>query len=53
MWLIFSGAANAADIAAATEVHRGTTAETVAAFLPTFSTHDRATALAALSDVRC
>lgn len=51
MWLIFSGTADAADIAAATEVHRGTTAETVAAFLPTFSTHDRATALEALSDV--
>ncbi|RBY85268.1 alpha/beta fold hydrolase [Blastococcus sp. TF02A-26] len=51
MWLIFSGTADAADLAAATEVHRGTTAETVAAFLPTFSTHDRATALAALSDV--
>ena len=51
MWLIFSGTADAADIAAATEVHRGTTAETVAAFLPTFSTHDRAAALDALSDV--
>jgi pimeloyl-ACP methyl ester carboxylesterase len=51
MWLIFSGTADAADIAAATEVHRATTAETVAAFLPTFSDHDRATALEALSDV--
>ena len=51
MWLIFSGTADAADIAAAAEVHRQTTAETVAAFLPTFSTHDRAAALDALSDV--
>ncbi|MGY1746995.1 alpha/beta fold hydrolase [Blastococcus sp. SYSU D00695] len=51
MWLIFSGTADAADIAAATEVHRRTTAETVAAFMPTFSDHDRAEALAALRAV--
>jgi pimeloyl-ACP methyl ester carboxylesterase len=51
MWLIFSGAADPADIRTATEVHRACTAETVAAFLPTFSDHDRATALEALSEV--
>jgi pimeloyl-ACP methyl ester carboxylesterase len=51
MKLIFSGAADAADVAAAMEVHRGTTAETVAAFLPTFSDHDRATALETLAEV--
>ncbi|MGY1741641.1 MULTISPECIES: alpha/beta fold hydrolase [unclassified Blastococcus] len=51
MWLIFSKGADPADIRAATEVHRACTAETVAAFLPTFSDHDRAAALAALSEI--
>ncbi|MEX5718484.1 alpha/beta fold hydrolase [Geodermatophilus maliterrae] len=50
-WLIFSSAADPADVRAAMEVHRACTAETVAAFLPTFSDHDRATALGALAHV--
>jgi pimeloyl-ACP methyl ester carboxylesterase len=51
MKLIFGSAADAADIAAVTEVHRACSAETVAAFLPTFSDHDRARALEALAEV--
>ncbi|MGY1732392.1 alpha/beta fold hydrolase [Geodermatophilus sp. SYSU D01045] len=51
MWLIFSAAADPADVRAATEVHRACSAETVAAFLPTFSDHDRAAALEALAEV--
>ncbi|MGY1725707.1 alpha/beta fold hydrolase [Geodermatophilus sp. SYSU D01062] len=51
MWLIFSAAADPADLQAAMEVHRACSAETVAAFLPTFSDHDRATALEALAEV--
>ncbi|SDC52610.1 Pimeloyl-ACP methyl ester carboxylesterase [Geodermatophilus telluris] len=51
MWLVFGGAADPADVRTTIEVHRGTTAETVAAFLPTFSDHDRLTALSALTDV--
>ncbi len=50
-WLIFSGTADAADVAAAMDVHRACSAETVAAFLPTFSDHDRAAALDALAEV--
>ncbi|SFP82332.1 Pimeloyl-ACP methyl ester carboxylesterase [Geodermatophilus dictyosporus] len=50
-WLVFSGAADPADVRTAMDVHRACTAETVAAFLPTFSDHDRVTALAALADV--
>ena len=51
MWLVFSRDADPADVQAAIQVHRGTTAETVAAFLPTFSDHDRLTALEALTEV--
>ncbi|SFO00747.1 Pimeloyl-ACP methyl ester carboxylesterase [Geodermatophilus obscurus] len=51
MKLIFSGTADAADVAAAMDVHRACSAETVAAFLPTFSDHDRARALEALAEV--
>jgi pimeloyl-ACP methyl ester carboxylesterase len=51
MWLIFSGDADPADVQAAMEVHRATPAETVAAFLPTFSDHDRRQALESLTEV--
>ncbi|MGY1702917.1 alpha/beta fold hydrolase [Geodermatophilus sp. SYSU D00766] len=51
MKLIFGGTADPADVRLAMEVHRACTAETVAAFLPTFSDHDRATALEALAEV--
>ncbi len=51
MKLIFSSTADPADIRAATEVHRASSAETVAAFLPTFSDHDRVTALEALTGI--
>jgi pimeloyl-ACP methyl ester carboxylesterase len=51
MWLIFTRDADPTDVQAAIEVHRGTTAETVAAFLPTFSDHDRLKALEALTEV--
>jgi pimeloyl-ACP methyl ester carboxylesterase len=51
MWLIFGRGADPSDVRAAMEVHRACSAETVAAFMPTFSDHDRATALEALAEV--
>lgn len=51
MWLIFGGSADPADLRLATEVHRACTAETVAAFLATFSDHDRTKALEALGEI--
>ena len=50
-WLIFGAAADPADVQVAMDVHRACSAETVAAFLPTFSDHDRGTALRALTEV--
>ncbi|RFU23070.1 alpha/beta hydrolase [Geodermatophilus marinus] len=49
MRLIFSPDAHPGDVAAALEVHRACSAETVAAFLPTFTDHDRARALKTLA----
>jgi pimeloyl-ACP methyl ester carboxylesterase len=51
MRLIFSRDADPSDIATTLEVHRACSAETVAAFLATFSEHDRVRALAALAEV--
>ncbi|MGY1668407.1 alpha/beta fold hydrolase [Geodermatophilus sp. SYSU D00696] len=51
MKLIFGAAADPADVRAAMEVHRACSAETVAAFMPTLSEHDRAQALEALAEV--
>ncbi|MGY1671974.1 alpha/beta fold hydrolase [Geodermatophilus sp. SYSU D00710] len=51
MKLIFGAAADPADVRAALEVHRACSAETVAAFMPTLSEHDRAQALEALAEV--
>jgi pimeloyl-ACP methyl ester carboxylesterase len=48
---IFPLKADPALVQEALEVHRGCSAETVAAFLPTFSDHDRLTALGALEHV--
>lgn len=49
--LIFPRKADPSLVREALEVHRGTSAETVAAFLPTFSEHDRLVALEALTHV--
>ena len=49
--LIFPRKADPSLVREALEVHRGTSAETVAAFLPTFSDHDRLVALEALTHV--
>ncbi|MGY1660092.1 alpha/beta fold hydrolase [Geodermatophilus sp. SYSU D00705] len=51
MRLVFGPDADPADVAMTREVHRACSAETVAAFLPTFSDHDRVRALAALAEV--
>ena len=50
-FLIFPRSADRALVHEALEVHRECSAETVAAFLPTFSDHDRREALAALAEV--
>ena len=50
-YTIFPRGADKALVQEALEVHRETSAETVAAFLATFSDHDRATALEALAHV--
>jgi pimeloyl-ACP methyl ester carboxylesterase len=50
-FMIFPRGADPALVRLALDVHRDCSAETVAAFLPTFSQHDRATALAALAHV--
>jgi pimeloyl-ACP methyl ester carboxylesterase len=50
-YTIFPRGADPALVQEALEVHRGCSAETVAAFLPTFSDHDRLEALQALSHV--
>ncbi len=49
--LIFPRKADPSLVREALDVHRGTSAETVAAFLPTFSDHDRLVALEALTHV--
>jgi pimeloyl-ACP methyl ester carboxylesterase len=51
MRLVFSRDADPADVRMTRQVHRDCSAETVAAFLPTFSDHDRVRALQALADV--
>ncbi|MGY1637956.1 alpha/beta fold hydrolase [Geodermatophilus sp. SYSU D00742] len=51
MRLIFSRDADPEDVRTTLEVHRTCSAETVAAFLPTFSDHDRVRALEALAEV--
>ena len=50
-YMIFPRGADPALVQEALEVHRQCSAETVAAFLPTFSDHDRLQALEALSHV--
>jgi pimeloyl-ACP methyl ester carboxylesterase len=50
-YMLFPRGADPALVHEALEVHKGCSAETVAAFLPTFSDHDRLTALEALSHV--
>ena len=50
-YMIFPRGADPALVQEALEVHRGCSAETVAAFLPTFSDHDRLQALDALAHV--
>ena len=50
-YMIFPRGTDPALVREALEVHRGCSAETVAAFLPTFSDHDRLEALQALSHV--
>jgi pimeloyl-ACP methyl ester carboxylesterase len=50
-FMIFPRTADKGLVREALEVHRGCSAETVAAFLATFSDHDRAQALAALAHV--
>ncbi len=50
-YMIFPKGVDRALVQEALDVHRGCSAETVAAFLPTFSDHDRLEALQALSHV--
>ncbi|MGY1824513.1 alpha/beta fold hydrolase [Geodermatophilus sp. SYSU D00079] len=51
MRLVFGRDADPADVRLTREVHRACSAETVAAFLATFSDHDRVRALDALAEV--
>ncbi len=51
VWMTFPRGADKALVRDVLDVHRETSAETVAAFLPTFSDHDRRTALEALAHV--
>ncbi len=51
VWMTFPRGADKALVREVLDVHRACSAETVAAFLPTFSGHDRRTALAALAHV--
>ena len=51
VWMIFPRGADKALVREVLDVHRESSAETVAAFLPTFSDHDRRTVLAALAHV--